>query len=736
MSFKLRALWPLGLLLAARLAVGLTYSLINPPWESYDETGHFQYARYLAKHRVATLQPGDPEAEAIWSRFQPPLYYILIAPALLGFDFGPAFEYPARNPYFTTGQGGVNYTMPSGNPSPLAARQVTALLVMRSLGVLLSTASVFFIYLAARRLWPHQNAPVWAVTCLYAFWPQFVFLGSMATNDLLMVALAAPLTYLTVLACQHDLRRREWAAAGLLLLSSLLTKLNGAAFVLPLLAAALLSPTLQPRRRWALIGGVLAVSVMLGGLLLSSLQFVTGQVFQLETFWRFIRNLSAESGPASVAFNWSAAEYGFRSYVALYGWGNVEGIPWLYPFALAGIVLAALGLLRHSARRSASDVCRRVLVGLSLWPVSLIALSLVLSVAQSDRNLVVGRYMLPSLPALVLLLALGWQALLPVRVQRRAWQAVSAVVVVAGWLTPLLILAPAYARPQPLSAAQAGAIIRSEAARFGNRLEMIGHLPMAPGQPGKRLEVGLCWRALAPLAANYPLSLEVRGPDGQGYGRLQSHPGDGNYPTSVWEAGREFCDRRDVMIRGDFPAPAVGTLAVRFLEGVDTAPLPATTRDGAPLEDVLIPIVVRAAAPPPAPTYSADYGFGDAIRLNGYDLTYGADGRSLRVTLHWEARATSAQSYKVFVHLRTATPGVYTQSDQAPRRNAYPTNVWAVGEKIADEHDLTLPEGATWSDVTLFVGMYRPDDGARLAILDAEGRPVLNNELTLPLPGR
>jgi 4-amino-4-deoxy-L-arabinose transferase-like glycosyltransferase len=733
MSFERRERRLLGLLLLARLALGLTYSLINPPWESYDETGHFQYARYLAKHRVLTLRPGDPEAEVIWSKFQPPLYYIVVMPALLGFDFGPAFEYPAGNPYLATGEGGVNYALPSRNPSPLAVTQVLALQVMRGVGVLLSTASVVFVHLTARRLWPQRRAPAWAATCLYAFWPQFLFMGSMATNDLAMVVLAAPLTYLTVEACRRGLRRREWAAAGLLVLGGLLTKLNGAAFVPPLLLAALLSPTPQPRRRWALTAGVLLISVLVGIGLLSSLQFVTGQVFQPETAWRFIRNLSNESGPASVAFNWSAAEYGFRSYLALFGWGNLEGFPWLYPLALVGLALAALGWLRLSLRWIGSGSNLRIIVGLGLWPLSLIGLALALAIAQNDRNLVVGRYMLPSLPALVMLLALGWQALLPAGIQRYFWPAVSAGVILTGWLTPVSIIAPAYAQPQPLSATQASGVERGLSARFGDDLELTGHLPIAPARPGERLEAALCWRALAPIPVNYPLSLEIRGPDGQGYGRRQTYPGDGNYPTSLWEPGREFCDRISVVIRGDFPAPAVGALAVRFLEGVNGAPLPMTTREGAPLADVLIPIVVRAAAPTPAPTYPVRYRFGEAIALSGYDLAYGPDGRSLRVTLHWEARAPLAASYKVFVHLRTATPGRYTQSDQFPRRNAYPTDAWAVDEKIADEHDLTLPEGATWDDVTLYVGLYRPEDGIRLPIVDEQGRPVLNNEITLPL---
>src|SRR3970040_1265063 len=75
---KSRFLW---LTLAVRLAVGLTYALLVPPWEADNEDGHFAYARYLAVHRTL-LRPGDPEVELIWEKFQPPLYYALVAPAI------------------------------------------------------------------------------------------------------------------------------------------------------------------------------------------------------------------------------------------------------------------------------------------------------------------------------------------------------------------------------------------------------------------------------------------------------------------------------------------------------------------------------------------------------------------------------------------------------------------------------------------------------------------------------
>src|SRR4026209_1034403 len=108
------------LLLSARLAPGLGYSLVVPVRGAHYADGHFAYARYLAQHRHL-LTPGDPEAELVWERFQPLLYYILIAPILAGFDLGDPLKPVPVNPYFVNGDAGVNYALHPARPAPADA---------------------------------------------------------------------------------------------------------------------------------------------------------------------------------------------------------------------------------------------------------------------------------------------------------------------------------------------------------------------------------------------------------------------------------------------------------------------------------------------------------------------------------------------------------------------------------------------------------------------------------------
>lgn len=736
MSSRLRPYWPLALLLAVRLVVALMHSVFNPPWESYDETGHFQYARYLAKHRVPVLQPGDPEAEVIWSKFQPPLYYITLLPALIGFDFGEQFVFPAVNPYLASGRAGVNYALPP-TPADLAGLpgvQITALYVARVFGAVLSTASVLFMYFIARRLWPGQPAAVWGVTAVYAFWPQFLFIGSMVTNDLLITSLAPPILLLALKSVQEGLRPAQLGVLGLLVVAAILTKLNGLAF-LPVAVVALLgSPVYGRRLKLGLVAAGLALVGLVGIGGLTSLRFVTDQVFQLETLLRFFRNLNAENASAPSGPQASWLLYGFRTFVASYGWGNVESFGWWYTFWEAAWLTAGAGLVYQLARRRTLPAQPGVVVLMLSLPISLLGLSYALAIAQSDRFLVVGRYLLPGLPAAAVLLGWGWEALTAERYRAWLWRGLGLGLAGMGALTPVLVIAPTYARPQPLSAEASAALPATPVARLGDHLMLLGQVAVAAGQPEGELTLRLCWMAAAPIDQHYPLRLNLIGPDGQGYGQLETYPGRGNFPTGLWTPGERFCDVYYLPVRGDFPAPAEGRVRVSFLDPATNAPLPAVDAAGAALETVTVPVVVRAAQAPTPPAVATEYEFGAVARLRGYTLTPNSDQTGVTVELLWEALAAPGRAYKVFAHLRTATPGQYTQSDQSPRGNRYPTVYWTAGERVADAHVLSLPPGAAWSEVKLYVGMYDAETGQRLPIRDGAGQPVVNNELVLPLP--
>jgi hypothetical protein len=137
----------------------------------------------------------------------------------------------------------------------------------------------------------------------------------------------------------------------------------------------------------------------------------------------------------------------------------------------------------------------------------------------------------------------------------------------------------------------------------------------------------------------------------------------------------------------------------------------------------------RVFEPPAEMEQRLDVDFGDHFRLLGYDLS--REGSTLRLTLHWQATEQPDTSYKVFVHLFDPVMGaIIAQNDAVPRDWTYPTTWWDKGEVVSDEIQLSMgdvPQGT----YHLAIGMYHPDSGERLAVVDAEGRRQPQRQLVL-----
>lgn len=139
---------------------------------------------------------------------------------------------------------------------------------------------------------------------------------------------------------------------------------------------------------------------------------------------------------------------------------------------------------------------------------------------------------------------------------------------------------------------------------------------------------------------------------------------------------------------------------------------------------------------PPAAQTNVDAEFGPAIQLFGYDRGEIAGGE-LPLTLYWRATAAPAASYLVFIHLVDEAGNVVSQIDTLPMGGARPTSGWRAGEFITDAYVLPIPTELPPGPYRINVGLYNPDDGARLAVT-VGGAPQPDNQLqlaTLELPG-
>jgi hypothetical protein len=127
----------------------------------------------------------------------------------------------------------------------------------------------------------------------------------------------------------------------------------------------------------------------------------------------------------------------------------------------------------------------------------------------------------------------------------------------------------------------------------------------------------------------------------------------------------------------------------------------------------------------PAVANAVDARFDEQIALLGYDLAPNRvePGKTLTVTLTWQARAPIRHSYTVFNHLTTPAGDLLAQQDGLPQEGRAPTTCWLPGEVVTDTYVLTLPDDVDADRVRLVTGLYRWETGERLPVDGAAATP-------------
>lgn len=110
----------------------------------------------------------------------------------------------------------------------------------------------------------------------------------------------------------------------------------------------------------------------------------------------------------------------------------------------------------------------------------------------------------------------------------------------------------------------------------------------------------------------------------------------------------------------------------------------------------------------PSPSHPLRVEFGEQMRLLGYDLepTVAALGDTLRLTLYWEAMGKVATNYTTFAQLLGPDGHVYAQHDRLTGDDAYPTSHWRQNVVFRNIHVLTILPDAPSGTFELIVGLY------------------------------
>ncbi len=296
-------------------------------------------------------------------------------------------------------------------------------------------------------------------------------------------------------------------------------------------------------------------------------------------------------------------------------------------------------------------------------------------------------------------------------------------------LAPFVLISPAYALPPRLPAN--ASVPNPVHIDFEGRAELVGYdLPQASVMPGAELPLTLYWKAIAPMDED--LSVYIRLLDNAGHivGRWDAFPGNGLYPTRLWQPNEMIVDSYRVPVTPDAPGAEVGRIEAGLFRRMPLENL--TARD--PQGNVITPSLGRfkiAGRNNITIENPVEIRFGERIALVGYGFGKTvAPGSSWPLRLYWRALEKVNEDYTVFVHLVNSGGVTVAQQDNPPRRGAFPTLFWDAGDIIPDDYALGIPPDTPMGEYAVQIGMYRPGDSTRLPVRDGDSLVLATVSIT------
>ena len=110
-----------------------------------------------------------------------------------------------------------------------------------------------------------------------------------------------------------------------------------------------------------------------------------------------------------------------------------------------------------------------------------------------------------------------------------------------------------------------------------------------------------------------------------------------------------------------------------------------------------------------------------------------APGDTITLTLAWQALATPTEDLVRFVHVLGPDGRPVSQSDGVPCNGDCVSASWLAGEVLIDEIRVQIPIDLPPGSYPLGVGWYNSATLERLPARDANGQPLADNLMILPL---
>ena len=424
------------LLVAIALVRGVIYALINPPFSSPDEKGHYDYLASMLASGGSDLMGEE--------KHQPPLYYLLSLPLFAAFaGHGPSISV---------------YGLATGEAS------LQSLIAVRLVSVLMSVATVPIAYWSARAVFPMDRFVCLGTAAFVALLPAYGWLGASINNDNLATLLTSGMILLMLRGVSQGFSLLQILGLAALIAASLATKpttLPIVAMVPTVLLARGVSRWISWRQALSAVlilvaGGTVFLLTPARGLLLSP----------LGAFFKRWGNPDTLSGHGLASFlakldPWPFV-YQFKSFWGSFADDSIQLPSTLYLLlavvtaaSIIGLVFRLAGALAGGSL--AGSITNRektvgqiaILVGLATlgWMLSFFRFYASEPLGPSGRiagweddfTLLQGRFLFPVIVPIGFLLAWGLGALIPVRMRKYSTLALVTFLIAVDWIALLAL---------------------------------------------------------------------------------------------------------------------------------------------------------------------------------------------------------------------------------------------------------------------------------------------------------
>jgi hypothetical protein len=746
--------------------LGITYSVVTPIFEASDELWHYPFVKHLADGNGLPVQ--DPNADQPWRQegSQPPLYYALGALATFWIDTDDAYEAVRGhrpllwyNPHVDNGvltpDGNTNLVVHSQQEAFPWRGTALAVHLVRFLSVLMGAATVLLTYLLALEIFPGRQDLALGAAAVNAFTPMFLLISGAVNNDNLVMPLCslALLMMVKIANPKSQLVIGHWSLGFVLGLAALTKESALGLFPLALLAVAARIwrqhrnvPTVK---RFSLVIGHWSL-VILPALAISGWWYwrnwrLYGDLLGLNVF---LDILGRRHPPATLRQLWGEREGFAMSYWGLFGGVNVPMDAWVYRLLNLLAIIAALGVIVFLIRKLIRDRLRPeawVEVAILLaWP-TIVFVSLIRWALQTWASQ--GRLVFSAISAISILLFLGLSQFIPRRYTKILTCLISGLMFLIATIAPFRYIAPAYAKPRPLSTKEIKTIPNRLDISFGDKMKLLGYdlevgsrklkngrrkaeggnnqPPTTNLRPGDSLTVTLYWQSLVKMHHDYSTFVHLLDENELIVAQRDMYPGQGLYPTSLWSVGETIANRYVLTLPETAFAPNQAQLEVGLYDFNTGERLLAYGPNGEPLGDNArfheIKIMPRTDAGVPNPLH---FNFGNRIALIGYDMNRrtASPGETIHLTLYWKALAKMKENYTVFTHVLGEENRIWAQKDSWPKGGDAPTSTWEPGQMIVDEYELVIYPDTPLGVYDVEIGLYLAATGERLRIVGQGGR--------------